>query len=167
MTIAPRRNNRLSSDYQINKLTYVPFISKQKYTNYKMVSIFNIFHNISHIPIPIILIQLVYEYVVWKNILHQGYMYFKLDIILGGKKKLSKSTNFQTAKNRHFNAFSLASPVQIFQLFSQTSEDLDITRKLVFFSQLMAKYTAEKCLVWKILMKTCLVMVIFSLHSKI
>ena len=59
MTIAARRNNQLSSDHQINKLTYAPSNSKQKYTNYKMVSIFNIFHKISHIPIPIILIQLV------------------------------------------------------------------------------------------------------------
>ena len=58
MTIAPRRNNQLSSNHQIGKLTYVPSNSKQKYTNYKMVSIFDIFHKISHIPI-IILIQLV------------------------------------------------------------------------------------------------------------
>ena len=60
MTIAPRRNNQLFSNHQINKLTYVPSNSKQKCTNYKMVSILNIFHKISHIPIPIILIQLVY-----------------------------------------------------------------------------------------------------------
>ena len=60
MTIAPRHNNRLSSNHQINKLTYAPCNSKQKYTNYGMVSIFNIFHKISHIPIPIILIQLVW-----------------------------------------------------------------------------------------------------------
>ena len=54
-----RRNNQLSSNYQINKLTYVSFNAKQQYANCKMVSIFNIFHKISHIPIPIILIQLV------------------------------------------------------------------------------------------------------------
>ena len=61
MTIAPRCKNQLSSNYQISKLTYVHSNSKQKYTcNYKMVSIFNIFHKISHILIPIILIQLVY-----------------------------------------------------------------------------------------------------------
>ena len=59
MTIAPTRNNQLSSNHQINKLTCVPSNSMQKYTNYKMVSIFNIFHKISHNPIPIILIQLV------------------------------------------------------------------------------------------------------------
>ena len=53
------KNNQLSLNHQINKLTYVPYNSKQKYTNYKMVSIFNIFHKILHIPIPIILIQLV------------------------------------------------------------------------------------------------------------
>ena len=60
MTIAPRRNNQLSSNHQINKLTYVPSNPKQKYSHYKIVSIFSIFHKISHIPIPIILIQLVY-----------------------------------------------------------------------------------------------------------
>ena len=64
-TITPRRNNQLSSNHQINKLTYVPSNSKQKYTNYKMVSIFNIFHKISHIAIQIILIQLVGELFVW------------------------------------------------------------------------------------------------------
>ena len=61
MTRAPRRNNQMSSNCQINKLAYVPYNSKQKYTNYKMVSIFNIFHKISHIPILIILIQLVFQ----------------------------------------------------------------------------------------------------------
>ena len=43
MTIAPRRNNRLSSNHQINKLTYVPSIWKLNYTNYRMVRIFYIF----------------------------------------------------------------------------------------------------------------------------
>ena len=59
MTTAPRHNNHLSSNHHINKLTDVPSNLKQKYTYYKMVSIFNIFHKISQISIPIILIQLV------------------------------------------------------------------------------------------------------------
>ena len=61
MTIAPRRIIQLSSNHQINKLTFVSSNSKPKYTNYRMVSIFNIFFfcKILHIPIPIILIQLV------------------------------------------------------------------------------------------------------------
>ncbi len=43
--------------------------------------------------------------------------------------------------------------------FSQTFGDFGIRRKLIFFSLPLVNFTAEKCTVWKILMKMWLVMV--------
>ncbi len=43
--------------------------------------------------------------------------------------------------------------------FSKTFRDFGIRRKLIFFSVPLANFTAEKCTVWKILMKIWLVMV--------
>ena len=47
----------------------------------------------------------------------------------------------------------------LFNFFFQTFRDVSITIKLVFFSYHMTKFTAEKCSVWKIVVKTCLDMV--------
>ena len=53
----------------------------------------------------------------------------------------------------------LKEPSPIFSTFFQTFGDFAITRKPIFFSEPMTNVTADKCFAWKILMKTCLVIV--------
>ena len=53
----------------------------------------------------------------------------------------------------------LKEPSPVFSTFFQTFGDFGITRKLMFFSQPMENFTAEKRSIWKILMKMYLVMV--------
>ncbi len=62
----------------------------------------------------------------------------------------------------------LKEPGPIASDFSQTFGDFGIRRKLIFFSLPLVNFTAEKCTVWKILMKMCLVMVtIIQLTHKV
>ncbi len=51
------------------------------------------------------------------------------------------------------NLYNLKVPGPIASDFSQTVEDFGIRKKPIFFSLPLVNFTAEKCTVWKILMK--------------
>ena len=66
---------------------------------------------------------------------------------------------YENLRNVHGEIFILKDPCPIFSFFFHIFGDFCVTRKVIFFSLLMANFTAEKCSVWRVLTKTCLVMV--------
>ena len=64
---------------------------------------------------------------------------------------INQASNFNQSIKQSTDQLKVPGPIA--SDFSQTFGDFGIRRKLIFFSLPLKNFTAEKCTVWKILMK--------------